>query len=179
MKITPLDIQKKSFRTVWRGLDAAEVDGFLDLVAVELEDIVKENISLKEELRRKNVRIEEYSEREQILQETLLTAQRITADIKEQARKEGELLIADAESKAKKIVQDAHQRLVEIIREINEMKRVRAQFSANVKQAVESHIALLENLMSETSEPDTPSIEGNVAYFTPRAATGDGDGGQD
>jgi cell division initiation protein len=176
VKITPLDIQKKTFRTVWRGLDADEVDGFLDLVAHELEEVIKENIAFKEDLRRKTSRLEEYAEREKVLQETLLTAQKITGDIKEQARKEGELLIADAERQAQKIVQEAHQRLVGLIRDINELKRARTQFSSGVRQLVESHKSLLDALGDQPA-PDTREIEDNVAYLTPRAASGEGDGG--
>lgn len=179
VKITPLDIQKKTFRTVFRGLDETEVDSFLDLVASEMEEVIKESIALKEELRRKTARLEEYTEREKVLQETLLTAQKITADIKDQARKEGELLLADAERKAQRIVQDAHQRLVDLIREIGELKRVRAQFASGVRQTVESHLALLDSLSEGVDEPDTKKLEGNVAYLTPRAATAEGEGGQD
>ena len=169
MKITPLDIQKKTFRTVWRGLDEAEVDTFLEIVAAELEEVVKENIRLEEELRRKTGRLEEHKEREKVLQETLLTAQRITSDIKEQARKESELLLADAERQAEKILQDAHRRLVELLQDIAELKRQRTSFEASVKGVVQSHLKLLEEMGPSVRSPTVPErISENVAFLAPR-----------
>ena len=171
MKITPLDIQKKTFRTVWRGLDEAEVDTFLEIVAAELEEVVKDNIRLEEELRRKTGRLEEHKEREKVLQETLLTAQRITSDIKEQARKESELLMADAERQAEKILQDAHRRLVELLQDIAELKRQRTSFEASVTQVVKAHLKLLEEMGPTTVSPKVPErISENVAFLAPRRA---------
>ncbi len=68
MKITPLDIQQKQFRNTWRGIDAGEVDTFLDLVAAEYEEVIKENIALKDDLRKKAARLEEHTARERSLQ---------------------------------------------------------------------------------------------------------------
>ena len=177
MKITPLDIQKKTFRTVWRGLDEAEVDTFLEIVAAELEEVVKENIRLEEELRRTTGRLEEFKEREKVLQETLLTAQRITSDIKEQARKESELLLADAERQAEKILQDAHRRLVELLQDIAELKRQRSSFEAGVRQVVESHLKLIEEMgeSSAGSKKALDRISENVAFLAPRRAAEGGE----
>ena len=179
MKITPLDIQKKTFRTVWRGLDEAEVDAFLDIVAGELEEAIKENISLQEDLRRKTARLEEYKDREKVLQETLLTAQKITSDIKEQARRESEILLADAEKQAEKIVQDAHRRMVELIEDINELKRQRSRFETEVRRIVEGHVALLDTFRGEPKDPKiSERIQDNVAFLNPRRAEG-GEGSGD
>ncbi len=179
MKITPLDIQKKTFRTVWRGLDETEVDAFLEVVSGELEELSRENIALKEDLRRKNSRLEDYADREKVLQETMLTAQKITNDLKDQARKEAGLIIEDAERRAQRMVQDAHERLVGLIRDINELKRARTQFESGIRHLIESHINLLDTVSLGTNEPDTRPIEDNVAYLMPKAAGDSGEDGRD
>ena len=76
MKMTPLDIRQKRFEITMRGYNRREVEGFLELTASEFEEVVKENISLKEELKRTLVRLEQHLEREKTLQETMVTAQR-------------------------------------------------------------------------------------------------------
>ena len=177
MKITPLDIQKKTFRTALRGLDPDEVDAFLDLVAGELEAVIKENIALKEEVRRQGARLAEYEEREKVLQETLMTAQKITQDIKEQARKESEIFLADAKVQAERIVQDAHRRLVELIADINELKRERARFRAELRHLIESHRAVLDSFDEEIESKSVDRIRENVEFLAPQAArTGTGEG---
>ena len=90
---------------------------------------------LKEEMRRKQQKLEEYHEREKTLQETMVTAQRISEDIKASAKKEGELVINEAELQAEKIVADAHRKLVQVIDDINELKRQRvlARFEPEIE----------------------------------------------
>ena len=97
MNMTPLDIRQKRFEISMRGYARREVEGFLELTAAEFEDLVKENISLKEDLKRTMARLEQHLEREKTLQETMVTAQRISEDVKQQARKEGEVIVAQSE----------------------------------------------------------------------------------
>lgn len=144
MKITPLDIQQKQFRPAWRGIDPVDVDAFLDLVASEYEEVIKENIALKDDARKKAARLEEHAAREKSLQQALLTAQRMAEDINEVAKKEAEVKIAEAELTAEKIVQEAHRRLTEVIADLNEMKRQRSQFEHTLRSMVEGHLKLLE-----------------------------------
>jgi cell division initiation protein len=144
MNITPLDITQKQFRKVFRGLDAEEVEAFLAMVAVEFEALVKENIALREDNTRKAEEIADHRSRERALQETLVTAQKASGEIREAARREGEITISDAELQAEKIVQGAHQRFLRIVDDINELKRQRVQFEAGIRTLVESHVKLLE-----------------------------------
>src|SRR6187551_391456 len=113
MKMTPLDIRQKRFEVSMRGYARREVEGFLELIAGEFEEVVKENISLKEELKRTMARLEQHLEREKTLQETMVTAQRISEDLKSVAKKEADIILADAEHQAEKIVQGAHTKLIQ------------------------------------------------------------------
>ncbi len=42
MKLTPLDIKKQEFKKVMRGYDPVEVDTFMDMMANEFEDVLKQ-----------------------------------------------------------------------------------------------------------------------------------------
>lgn len=148
MKMTPLDIRQKRFEVSMRGYTRREVEGFLELIAGEFEEVVKENISLKEELKRTMARLEQHLEREKTLQETMVTAQRISEDVKAQARKEGEVIIASAELQAEKIIQNANGRLTELVGEINELKRQRVQFESQLGSVIDAHRKLLETFQS-------------------------------
>src|SRR5512138_851890 len=144
MNITPLDITQKQFRRRLRGLDPEEVEAFLALVAVEFEALVKENGALREDNQRMAESLAELKSRERALQETLVTAQKASQEIRDAARKEAEITISDAELQAEKIVQAAHGRFLRIVDDINELKRQRLQFETNVRTLVESHVKLLE-----------------------------------
>ena len=144
MNITPLDITQKRFKKVFRGVDAEEVEAFLQLVASEFEGLVRRVNSLEEAGQRKDDELAEHRGRERALQETLVAAQKASEEIREAAHKESEITLADAELQAEKIVQSAHQRFLRIVDDINELKRQKVQFEAGVKTQVESHLKLLE-----------------------------------
>ncbi len=148
MKMTPLDIRQKRFESSMRGYTRREVEGFLELIAGEFEEVVKENISLKEELKRTMARLEQHLEREKTLQETMVTAQRISEDVKAQARKEGEVIVASAELQGEKIVAGATGRLTELVGEISELKRQRVQFESQLHSVIDAHRKLLETFQS-------------------------------
>jgi cell division initiation protein len=160
MKITPLDIRQKRFAAALRGLDRREVEAFQELLAAEFEEVVRENIQLKEELKRSQLQLEQHVERERTLQETMVTAQRISEELRSAAKKEADIIVAEAELQAERIVRDAHQRLIGIVSDVNELKRQRAQFEAQVRVVVESHLKLLETFRSANDPlPEPGGIE--------------------
>jgi cell division initiation protein len=166
MKITPLDIRQKRFATGFRGFSVREVEAFLELLAGEFEEVVKENIALKEELKRAQLKLEHHQERERTLQETMVTAQRISEDMKGAAKKEAEIVLADAEHQAEKIVQNAHHKLVQVVEDINELKRQRAQFESQVRSVIDSHYKLLETFAGASfADRDWERVEDNVSFL--------------
>lgn len=64
MRLTPLDIQQKQFPMHLRGFDVDEVFSFLELVREELEELLRENASLKEQLARADEQLGEFKHME-------------------------------------------------------------------------------------------------------------------
>lgn len=160
MNLTPLDIAQKQFRRALRGHDPAEVEAFLALVASEFEALVRENLALDERVQRLTEELADHRGRERTLQETLVTAQKASEEIREAARREAEITISDAELQAEKIVQGAHGRFLRIVDDINELKRQRVQFEANVRTLVESHLKLIEAFREPAREEAVQYVPG-------------------
>ncbi|PLX84174.1 MAG: cell division protein DivIVA [Desulfuromonas sp.] len=144
MRITPIDIQQYQFKTRPLGYEKASVDHFLELVADELERLFRENQEVKEEFARTRADLEEMRAREATLKETLLTTQKVTDELKVNARKEVELLIEEARLQGEKIVRDADARRIQLIDEIQEIKRQKISFETSLRALVESHVRLLD-----------------------------------
>lgn len=144
MKITPLDITQKRFPRALRGYDRQEVEAFLSLVASEFEELVRDVQALRSDVSRMDEEIAEFRSRERALQETMVTAQKACQDIRESARKEAEITLAEAELQGERIVQGAHAKFLRIVDDIAELKRQRAAFEAQVRSVVESHGKLLD-----------------------------------
>ncbi len=149
MKITPLDIQQQQFQVRFRGFDMVEVDNFLDLLANEFEEMIRENSHLREEDGRKFGKIQELESRERELRDALVSVQRITEEIRENARKEGELMVQEARDQARRIIENAQSEALQIDGEIQQLKKQRAQFEASLRATIEMHWRLLESAMEE------------------------------
>ena len=144
MKISPMDIQQQQFKgKMIGGLDSDDVDAFLQSVAGEMEELLRENDELKERLNRNATAIAEMEGRESQLRETMLAAQRITEEMKANAQKEAQLLVSEAELKGERIVADAERRLVELTGQIQELKREKVQFESGFKGMLDTYYKLL------------------------------------
>jgi cell division initiation protein len=144
MRITPLDIQQKQFPMKFRGFDIEEVYSFLEIIREEMEDLLRENASVKENVQRLENQIKEYRDMETTLRETLLTAQQLVEDYKTNARKEAELVVREAELKADSVLKEAQEKVIKIHEDIVDLKGIRRHFKEEIKRMVESHMKMLE-----------------------------------
>jgi cell division initiation protein len=169
VRLTALDIQNHEFASRWRGLDPAEVETFLRLVAEDFEALVRETGTLRERVRGLEAEVADLSSNEHALRKTLVTAQALSEDLKRTAVKESELMISEAEVKGEKILDAAHRRAAKLAEDIREMKALRSRLAVALRTTIETHLALLDTLTEAPSEED-PVLEGKVAYLTRRAA---------
>ena len=144
MKITPLDIQHQQFKgKLFGGLNPDEVDSFLQTVAQEMENLNRENTTFREQLQKFAAEAEILTQREKDLRETLLVAQKITEEMKNNAQKEAELIIAEAEVRAEKILADSENKLNQLRNDIQELRRQKTQFETSFRSLIESHNKML------------------------------------
>jgi len=144
MKISPIDIQQQQFKgKMFGGLNPEDVDTFLQLVSREMEDLIRENSDIKEQLRKAVANEEEVAQREKDLRETLLAAQKIIEEMKTNAQKEANLVLAEAEINAEKLLVDAENRLAQLKNEIQEMRRQKLQFESSFKSLLDTSYKML------------------------------------
>jgi cell division initiation protein len=144
MNLTPLDIQQQQFRVRFRGFDIREVDRFMEKMAEEFNTLQVDSKNLREEIRRLKLETQGYKEREETFKRAMLNSQKVLEQMKENARKSAEVIIADAEVKAEKILNRAHNRLSQLHEDIAELKRQRMQIEVQIRSVLESHSRLLE-----------------------------------
>ncbi len=159
MRITPLDIQQKQFPMKFRGFDVEEVYAFLEVIREEMEELLRENASLKENVQRAANHIKEYKDMETTLRETLMTAQQMVEDYKTNARKEAELLIKEAEIKADELIKDAQEKVIKIHEDIVDLKGIRRHFKEELKRLIDSHTLMLEHDSYREGEKKEEVIE--------------------
>jgi cell division initiation protein len=152
MRLTPLDIHQKEFRRGLRGYSEEEVDAFLEEVANEFERIFQENIELKEQVERLQRKLSQFENFEQTLQDTMLAAQKSAEEVQGNAKRAAELIIRDAELKAKEVVQRAYGERQEVQTEITQLKRLVDDFREKVRATIQSYTELLDKLGEEAEK---------------------------
>ncbi len=161
MKTTALDIQQQQFKVRFRGFDIREVDKFLEQIADSFDSLQQKNESLHEEIRRLKLESQGYKEREETFKRAILNSQKVLEEIKKNARKSAELVIADAEVRAEKILNRAHSRLAQLHEDIAELKRQRMQIEVQIRSVIETHSKLLEigKESMETSDEEDSKLK--------------------
>ena len=156
MRITPMDIREQQFTVkMFRGFDVQEVDTFLEDLAEDYETLLKENQLLKEQLQALEERARGLEDRERALQETLVTTQRVTEEMKESARREAALLVREAELRGEKTVQAAQTSEAAIQAQVTALKRMRRQLAEGLRTTIEMYQRLLDQEL-KTDEDDDP-----------------------
>ncbi len=138
------EIRQKDFRRRFRGYDPQEVQTYLEQVAERLAALDKDNQELRAQVTELSSDLKSYREREQSLEATLAQTREMAEEIKANAEREGQLLVAEAELQAEKLLNQAHNRLAQIHDDIAELKRQRAQFEVRLRSLVEAHLKLMD-----------------------------------
>lgn len=152
--LTPLDVQKQVFNRSLRGYSIAEVRAYLHLIAEELERLLKENDRMSSENAMLREEVRDYHDRERMLKDTLLAAQKVSEEIRENAQKEAEIVMKDAELRAEKIVSQAMHRVGELERTIQELRLERK----SVRSKLATTLGLFEQVIQLDAEQEANEL---------------------
>jgi cell division initiation protein len=145
---TPLDVRQAKFSTSMRGYDRNEVNAFLLEVSDGYEQGMRENERLRQEVARLDASLSQYRELEGALKGALMSAQKVSDDMKETASLDAARIIREAEGRAELVTQKAQAALEDIQREIDGLRLKRRESEV----AVESIIAALHNTLEYVRE---------------------------
>ncbi len=146
MKLTPLDIHHKEFTHALRGYNEAEVDAFLDQVADELERLFKENIDLSEKNEALEGKVRDYQDMERTLHNTLMSAQKSADEMMLKAQREAEVVLKDAEVKAKEVIHNALTSKQKATNDLGRIKQAEEEFRSTFKALLERHLRSLAEM---------------------------------
>ena len=163
MRIAPLDLRQQRFKKALNGFDRTEVVAFLTEAADDYEHALREIDRLRQDLARSEALLREHREREATLRNTLLTAQRLSDQVKESAQNEATMIVREAQGRADLLIQKAQNRLEEIERDINELRLRRR----GVEGSLETSIQTLYHALEFIREQDRP--EEKVLLHRPRS----------
>jgi cell division initiation protein len=164
MNVSPLDLRQTRFRSAFRGFDRVEVTTFMAAVADDYEHALRETDKLRQEIARLEGVVKEQREHEQSLKATLMTAQKLSEDIRSNAEQEARRIVNEAEGRSQLLLDKTQSRLEDVQREIDGMKLKRR----DVEVSVESIIQTLKNTLEYVREQETREREERILLHRPR-----------
>jgi DivIVA domain-containing protein len=155
--LTPLDVRRYEFGRVLRGYDPQRVDQFREQVADELERLTRANQELEQKARSFHDQLKSFKERDKALNEALVHAQQLRSELREQAERESQLLLREAQVQAESIMTTAQSDIRRVEDELAALDRFRRSYLAQLRVFVERQLA--EISAAEAMEPLSPRQE--------------------
>jgi cell division initiation protein len=109
------------------GYNRAQTDRLLEDIAASFEDVWRERADLADKVEQLESDLVRFKELETLLRTTLMSAERASTELKEQARREADLILGEAHVEARKVRRDA---TAENERLITETRKIKAQLRA-------------------------------------------------
>jgi cell division initiation protein len=144
VKITPIDIQHRTFKKALQGYDRAEVDQFLDEITETLEDEATHRAALEADIADLKERISHFKAMEESLQNTLILAQRTADEVKASAHKEADLIKEQARIAAEREIASFTEAATEARREHQRAVEAAEKARSELRSLLMTHLALLE-----------------------------------
>lgn len=141
--ITPADIEYKEFTKAVRGYKEEEVDAFLDLIIVDMENLIRENKKLKADLEKAKNQVNQHVTTETSVYETLEAAKSLMNDIAASTERRAEVLLKNAELEASLITKEARESIAKLTEEGSRLKTKVETLKSRYKRLLEDELERL------------------------------------
>jgi|JI8StandDraft_2_1071088.scaffolds.fasta_scaffold00866_7 cell division initiation protein len=154
MKITPIEIRQKTFeKKAFGGYDKDEVTAFLQALSQEWEKLNNDLREFKLKLEMAEKEVGQLRQVESSLFKTLKTAEDTGSHIIEQAKKDAELKVKEAQLKADEILNDARMQSKNLVQKADVKAKSMLQQTLSEMKKMKGECSMLEdykeNLLSE------------------------------
>ena len=143
--LTALDVRRYDFGNALRGYDRARVDLFREQVADELERLSRANQELEVKARNFHEQLRAFRERDKALNDALISAQQLRGEIREQAQREAQLIIREAQGDAERNVEALRGEIRRAEDELQQLSRNRRSYVQQLRQLMERQLHDLDS----------------------------------
>ena len=139
--LTPLDVRRYEFGRALRGYDPERVDQFREQVANELERLTRLNQELDQKARSLHDQLKSFRERDKALNDALVHAQQLRSEIREQAERESQLTLREAQVQSEEILASAKANISRVEDELAALERFRRNYLAQMRVFIERQLS--------------------------------------
>lgn len=167
--LSPLDVRRWDFGTkAFRGYDEKKVEDFRSQVADELERLTRQAQEFESKARGFHEQLRAFRERDKALNDALVSAQQLRAEMREQAEKEGQLILREARAEGERLIENARAEVRRLEAEVGALEKMRAAYIGQLRAVIERHLAELAAVELPGPTPPPARSSGETEAVEPR-----------
>ena len=156
MGLTVKDINEQQFSTKMRGFNQDEVRRFIEQVSQTVQELTEGNHALKETVKADEGKLKYFSELKDSLNKSILVAQEAADKVKNNAKREADIMVREAQKQATDIVSEANEKANQVIEqstqetrklttETNDLKKQTRIFRQRLQVMLESQLEVVKS----------------------------------
>ncbi len=192
LHLTPVDVRRWDFGQKFRGCDPVQVENFRNRVAEELERLTRVNQELESKAKGFHEQLRAFRERDKALNEALVSAQQLRTEIRDQADREGQVLLREskveaeravdearsearntlesARGDARKMLEETQSRVRTLQAEVQQLEKSRRAFTMQLRSMIERQLNEL-GAMESATPPVIPPTSAAMLAEVPQASS--------
>ena len=143
MEFTSLDVRYQEFKRGLRGYAVDEVRDYLSRLADHLNELSEQNEDLLKKVAQLEEELQSHRRNEEELKRAVVAAERIAREVKQQASREAELIIKEAQSVKEQTLREAVEHVKRVQRDLDSLRRERDLFKEQFRAMLESYLKSL------------------------------------
>ncbi|WP_293170194.1 DivIVA domain-containing protein [Oceanithermus sp.] len=146
MEFNSLDIRYQEFKRGLRGYAVEEVRAYLAQLADYVAELVEEKQRLEQRVAELEESLQAHRQNEEELKRAVVAAERIARDVKQQAAREAELIVKEAQSLKEQTLREAVDHVKRVQRDLDVLRRERDMFKEQFRALLEGYLKSIENI---------------------------------
>jgi len=143
VNISPLDIRKQEFRRAFRGYNRDEVDAFLEMIAEELESLVRKSDSLQKQMNLSQNRLNGYIKIDRDLRDALIMMNKMKKSSKADAERKAEEIILSAKQESDKLMGSNRKEQQDLLMQVEQLRSDRRGLELKIRAMTSSMTRLI------------------------------------
>jgi DivIVA domain-containing protein len=156
--LTSMDVRRFDFGRSLRGYNPEKVEQFREQVAEEIERLSRVNADLDTKARSFHEQLRAFRERDKALNEALVSAQQLRGEMREQAERESQLVLKEAQAEGERLLETARTEKRRMEQELDSLDRSRRTYLAQMRTLLArqlSEVEASEKGRASEREPET------------------------
>jgi DivIVA domain-containing protein len=142
--LTSLDVRRFDFGRSLRGYNPEKVEHFREQVAEEMDRLGRINADLDTKARSFHEQLRAFRERDKALNEALVSAQQLRAEVRDQAEREAQLVLKEAQAEGERILEAARADVRRMQEELDSLDRSRRAYLSQMRTLLARQLSEVE-----------------------------------